>query len=105
MAVLRSLPSSSSIGDDAPVSGITRSSRYYPPAASECRWEIPTTVRLAELRRARAALCSARSVFDSRRRYAHAHPESEPAWQALRAALHVLARAACELARLSHPAP
>lgn len=90
--------SSAAIGDNAPVSGITRSSWHYPPAAS-------AVLRAAELRRARAALCRARGDFDGWRRYAHAHPENELAWTALRLALDVLARAACDLARLSHPAP
>lgn len=87
------------------VVGSTRSSRYYPAAALECRRELPATGRAAELGKARLALCRARSDFDSCRRYAHAYPESERAWVALRLALEVLASAACRVARLSHSAP
>lgn len=87
------------------VLGIPRSSRYYPAAALECRRELPATGRAAELARARLALCRARSDFDSCRRYAHAYPESERAWVALRQALEVLSSAACQVGRLSHPAP
>ena len=58
-----------------------------------------------ERRRARAALWTARSDFESARRYAHAHPESELAWAALRVALGALERAAGAVALMSYRAP